>query len=122
MENHAKISEILGDLLDMDPGEISPENYLIRELSAESIDLLEIAVTFNSEFGIDVDDDAIFLKNLRIHLEEAKEQAQNPAEHLCRTYPFIPPQRAEEILADVANGPVLKVKDLSAYVDFKLAA
>lgn len=122
MENLAKISEILGDLLDLDPEEISPENYLIRELSAESIDLLEIAVTFNSEFGIDVDDDAIFLKNLRVHLEEAKEQAQDPAEHLCRTYPFLPGERAAEILGDVKDGPVLKVKDLSAYVNFKLAA
>ncbi len=122
MKNLEKISEVLGDLLDIDPEEISPENYLIRELSAESIDLLEIAVTFNSEFGIDVDDDAIFLKNLRVHLEEAKEKAQDPAEHLCRTYPFLPRERAAEILGDVTDGPVLKVKDLSAYVNFKLAA
>ena len=70
----------------------------------------------------DLKNDSIFLKNLRVHLEEAKEQAQDPAEHLCRTYPFLPKERTEEILGDVANGPVLKVKDLSAYVDFKLAA
>ena len=49
-----KISEVLTELLDIDPEAIGPQSYLVRDLGVESIDFLELAVALNSRFGIDV--------------------------------------------------------------------
>ncbi len=119
MNHLEKIKEILADLLDIDESEINPETYLIRELDVESIDLLEIAVTLNSEFGVEIDDDAIFLKSLRIHLTDAGDA---PLPFLIEKYPFLTEERLEEIVGDVGDGPVLRVKDLVSYVQWRAGA
>ena len=42
MNHFSAIAAIIGEILDVDPASIRPETFLIRDLSAESIDLLEI--------------------------------------------------------------------------------
>lgn len=116
----SKVTGTLADILDIDAGEIDQETYLIRDLEAESIDLLELAVTLNTEFQIEIDDDEIFLKMLRIYLEEPKSDTESDMqEYLMEKYPFLSAVRIREILDDRNNGPVLKVKDLISYINWK---
>lgn len=115
-----KITDALVDILDIEPSEIGLETYVIRDLEAESIDLLELAVVLNSEFKIDVDDDEIFLKALRIYLDVPKKHNDDETEeYLIEKYPFLKRERIKEILGDLDNGPVLKVKDLVSYIEWK---
>jgi len=116
-----RMNEILSDILDISPEEVQPETYLVRELGAESIDLMELAVTLNNQFSISVDEDHIFLKSLRKHISSAKEQNRDIEETLRGKYPFLSTERVQEILSDLDGGPVLKVKDLGMYVEYQLS-
>ena len=114
-----KVTGTLADILDVEASSIDSETYLIRELDAESIDLLELAVTLNSEFQIDIDDDEIFLKMLRIYLNEPKNSPDDMQAYLMEKYPYLSGLRIEEMLKDLNDGPVLKVKDLISYINWK---
>ena len=115
-----KITEILAEILDIENHIITPESYLIRELGAESIDLLELAVAINSRFNIDVNDDEIFLRKLEQYITEAKQQNNDLLLYLVEKLPFLSRKRLEEIVADLEGGPTLKVKDLISYIYFVL--
>ncbi|HDL08390.1 MAG TPA: hypothetical protein ENG35_06595 [Desulfobacteraceae bacterium] len=119
MDSLEKIKKILVEILDIEDQEIHPETYLVRELGAESIDLLELAVELNTIFNIDVNDDEIFLKNLRADITDGKEKRTNLLKYLAAKFPFLGKTRLEEILADLEEGPVLKVKDIASYVEWK---
>lgn len=115
-----RIIGILSDILDLDPSMISSESYLVRDLEAESIDLLEIAVTLNSEFRTDINDEEIFLKNLRIYIDESEALSDSWGDYLVGKYPFLTRERIREMVSDLHSGPVLKVKDLVSYIQFKV--
>jgi acyl carrier protein len=119
MNIEKKIKEMLCDILDIDLSDITPETYLIRDLDAESIDLLELAVNINQQFSIDVIEDDLFLRQLRFYLEEADEKNSHPSTYVKTKYPFLTENRIEEIMGDVDKGPVLKVKDLIHYVSIR---
>jgi acyl carrier protein len=112
-----EITEILTEILDIEDHNISPETYLIRELGAESIDLLELAVALNSRFNIDVNDDELFLRKLRQYITEADQQNKDILQYLAEKIPFLMRKRLEDIITDLEGGPILKVKDLIAYVE-----
>ncbi len=114
-----KIRDIIADLLDIEEDEITLESYLIRDLGAESIDLLELAVALNSTFNIEINDDEIFLKTLRLYLTEAKEKKEDTSSYLAVRFPFLEKKRIEEIMEDLEKGPVIKVKDIVRYVAFR---
>ena len=116
MNTLANIKEILTELLDIDEKEISLETYIIRDLGAESIDLLEFAVMLNSKFNIDIDDDQIFLISLREYIEEGSEKQIDLDKYLTHKYPFLTIKRIKEIIVDIENGPVLKVEDIISYI------
>jgi acyl carrier protein len=120
MDTFAKIKKILVELLDCEDREISPETYLIQELGAESIDLLELAVTINSRFKITVKDDEVFLTRFRLHLTEAGQQGKDSAPYVAKKYPFLTYDRIAEIIAHIDEGPQLKIKDLISYIAYRL--
>ena len=115
-----EIREILTELLDIDPEEIGLHSYLVRDLGVESIDFLELAVALNGRFGVDVHDDTVFLRNLRLHLSEASEGNSDAKEHLYTVYPHLPVDRIDAILSDLEGGPVLQVRDLESYVQWQM--
>ena len=117
-----RIKEHLSEILDLDREMITPETYLIRDLQVESIDFLELAVALSAAFHIEVEDDEIFLLDLRLHLESEREGVQEKISLLDEKYPFLGRDRIEEILADLDQGPILKVKDLVGYVDYQCRA
>ncbi len=115
MNPFSTIRSILAEILDLDPARITPETYVIRTLKAESIDLLEIGVAMQHRLGISVDDDLLFLKNVRTVLIRAQHDGKAPLEALKSQYPYLPEQRLREILDDLPAGPALRVEDLVAY-------
>jgi acyl carrier protein len=115
MNPFSTIRSILAEILDLDPTRITPETYVIRTLKAESIDLLEIGVAMQHRLGISVDDDLLFLKNVRTVLIRAEHDGKAPLEALKSQYPYLPEQRLREILDDLPAGPALRVEDLVAY-------
>lgn len=116
MEVFEKIKDILTDILDIEGDEISSETYVMRELGAESIDLLELAVSLNSAFQIEINDDKIFLKKLRLYINELKNSKEDPVSFISSKFPFLDKKRINEMLDDLDKGPVLKVKDLISYI------
>jgi len=111
-----EITKILADILDIEGREITPETYLIRELVAESIDLLELSVAINARFQIEVNDDELFLRTMRLHLRTAAEEGKDAVGYLAEKYPALTVARVAEILADMGGGPVLRVKDIISYI------
>jgi acyl carrier protein len=115
----AKIRAMLAEILDLEGKEISEETYLYRDLGAESMDLLELAVNLSQGFGIKVQDDHVFLWRLRFYLVEARKNGIDALSHLAEKYPFLASGRIAEILDDLEQGPVLKVKDIISYVEYQ---
>ena len=114
------IREILIELLDVEAQEVSPRSYLVRDLGVESIDFLELAVALNERFKIEVHDDTVFLRNLRLHLSKASESKADPLEFLKGPYAFLTVDRLQEMLSDLDGGPVLQVRDLVSYVQWQM--
>ena len=121
MDLFDEIRELLVALLDVEAGEILPESYLVRDLGLESIDFLELAVALNTRFKIPVVDDVVFLRNLRLHVAQAKEQYLAPLAHLSEQYGFLSQARMVDMLSDIENGPVIQVQDLMGYVQWQMA-
>ncbi len=119
MDIPGEIQDILSDILDIEEQEITPDAYIVRELGAESIDLLELAVALNSRFHIEIKDDEIFLTSLRLHVIEAEEEGRDVIRHLVERLPFLDKYRVKEIMGDLEDGPTLKVKDLISYVEWR---
>src|SRR5271157_1295525 len=108
MDVFAELKKILAELLDIEDREIAPETLLIQDLGAESIDLLELAVTINSRFKIAVRDDEIFLTRFRLYSTEAKQKGKDTVRYIAGKYPFLGEDRIAEIMAHIKEGPQLK--------------
>jgi len=119
MDVFAELKKIIEELLDLENREITPETLLIQDLGAESIDLLELAVTINSRFKIAVKDDEIFLTRFRLYSTEANQQGKDAVQYLAGRYPFLGEDRIAEIVAHIKEGPQLKIKDLISYVTYR---
>ncbi len=115
------VRAILVDLLDVEPAEIGAGTYLVRDLGIESIDFLELAVALNSRFKVRIEDNDIFLFGLRAQLAKAGPNPAPTPEALQAKFPFLSQQRLMEILQDLDYGPVVKVADLVAYIQWRKA-
>jgi len=113
-----RVKKIVADILDIEEEKILSRTYLIRELGAESIDLLELAVSLNAGFQIEIRDDDIFLRKLRRYLEETKEKGLDQHAYLAGQYPFLSNSRIGEILKELKGGPVLTIEDLVSYISY----
>lgn len=54
-----KVKEILVDQLDLDPDQVTMESSFIDDLGADSLDLVDLVMSLEDEFGVEVPDDAI---------------------------------------------------------------
>jgi acyl carrier protein len=114
------VREILVELLDVAAEDITPQSYLVRDLGMESIDFLELAVALNQRFRVPVHDDTVFLRNLRLHMIQAREAGQSILDGLKRHYGFLPDARLSAISADLEGGPVIQVQDLMSYIRWQM--
>ena len=52
-----KVRDIIAEQLDVDPEDITMETDLSKDLEADSLDAVEIIMTLESEYGIEIPDD-----------------------------------------------------------------
>ena len=52
-----KVKEIIVDQLGVDAGEVIPEAKFVDDLGADSLDLTELIMAMEEEFGVEIDDD-----------------------------------------------------------------
>ena len=116
-----ELKQILAEMLDINTDDISAETYLIRELGAESIDLLELALDIGSRFDIKVNENSLFLKRFGFYVGEVKQQKKDSVPYLKEKFPFLTKNRLTEILQDLEGiTPPIKIKDLVSYIEWVL--
>ncbi len=52
-----KIKEMIAEQLDVSPDEIKPESSFVDDLGADSLDITELVMAMEDEFGIEIDDE-----------------------------------------------------------------
>lgn len=118
----SRVKSILADVLDIKGEEIEGETDIIRSLGAESVDLLEIGLSLEREFGIRVDENKLFLKSFRFYLDEAKQKNIDKIDYLKKNYPFLSKERIRQLVSETQDYiiPSIKIKDLVSYVEWVL--
>ncbi len=60
-----KVREIISEKLNVDPDEIKLESSIVDDLGADSIDLIELIMNLEEEYGISIsDEEAVKLKTV----------------------------------------------------------
>ena len=58
-EVFARIRDYLADQLEVEPEKITPDSDIMSDFEADSLDIVDMVMTLEDEFGIEVPDDAI---------------------------------------------------------------
>jgi acyl carrier protein len=56
MENFEKVKEVLVDVLGVNPEDVKPESKFVDDLGADSLDLVELIMSFEDKFQIEISD------------------------------------------------------------------
>lgn len=54
-----KVKKIIAEQLDIDPESITYESSITDDLGADSLDVVDIVMSFEDEFGIEIPDEAV---------------------------------------------------------------
>jgi len=55
-----KIKEALAAQFEVDPGKITRETDIMNDLGADSLDLVELIMTLEDEYGVSVTDESVY--------------------------------------------------------------
>ena len=58
MSTFEKVRDIVDDQLGVEPDEVAIESTFIDDLGADSLDIVELIMAFEEEFGIEIPDEA----------------------------------------------------------------
>ena len=58
MSTFEKVRDIVVDQLGVEPDEVAIESTFIGDLGADSLDIVELIMAFEEEFGIEIPDEA----------------------------------------------------------------
>ena len=53
-----KVRDVLAKQFEIDPDTITPDTNLVDDLGADSLDVVELIMSLEDEFGITIDDEA----------------------------------------------------------------
>ncbi len=74
--NEDKVKEIIAKELEVDVKNLTPEAKFIEDLGADSLDIVELVMALEEEFGLDIpDEDADKLKTVGDALKYLQEHA-----------------------------------------------
>ena len=59
MDTFEKIRALLAEQLDIEPDRITMDSDILADFEADSLDMVDMVMTLEDEFGIEVPDDAI---------------------------------------------------------------
>lgn len=59
MDTFEKIRALLAEQLDVDPNKITMESDIMSDFEADSLDIVDMVMTLEDEFGVEVPDEAI---------------------------------------------------------------
>lgn len=54
-----KVKSIIAEQLDLDPESITYDSSITDDLGADSLDVVDIVMSFEDEFGVEIPDDAV---------------------------------------------------------------
>ncbi len=54
-----KLQEIIADQLDLDASEITYDSNILEDLGADSLDVVDLVMSVEDEFGVEVPDEAL---------------------------------------------------------------
>lgn len=58
MSTEDRVKTIVVDHLGVEAGDVKPEASFIDDLGADSLDIVELVMAFEEEFGVEIPDDA----------------------------------------------------------------
>jgi acyl carrier protein len=122
-EVFSKVRSALVDALGVDDNEVTPEATMVGDLEAESIDFLDIVFKLEKAFGIKIQTDDLFPKEILSeskYVQDGKVNASGLAE-LKRRMPWADLTKFEGNPRVQDFGDLLTVSDLCRYVQSKLA-
>ena len=71
-----RVKEIIAKELEVEPKQLTPEAKFIEDLGADSLDIVELVMALEEEFGIDIpDEDADKLKTVGDAMNYLKQHA-----------------------------------------------
>ena len=71
-----KLQEIIADQLEVDASEIDYESNIIDDLGADSLDIVDLVMSVEDEFGIEVPDEALeYIKTVEDIVKYIEENA-----------------------------------------------
>lgn len=54
-----KVKSIIAEQLDIDPESITYDSSITDDLGADSLDVVDLVMTFEDEFGVEIPDEAV---------------------------------------------------------------
>ncbi len=58
MDVEAKVKDIIVQQLGVDAGKVTPDASFVDDLGADSLDVVELVMAFEEEFGVEIPDEA----------------------------------------------------------------
>ena len=56
---YEKVKSIIAEQLDIDPESINYDSSITDDLGADSLDVVDLVMSFEDEFGVEIPDDAV---------------------------------------------------------------